>query len=788
MILKECRNRSTAILKLFVTVVVASTLIACGHSTDKFLARGEEYLQKRKFHDAMMQFRSAVESDKGSARAHWGLARAYESLGQFNETLDELRKTVELDDSNLDAKARLGNYFLLVQPPLISEAEKIQQELVAKDPKFIEGQILKASILAAQDRPEAEVLAKINEAIEIDPKRTETYLSLSRYYMSHEMAAEAESAIQKGISMNPTAAIGMIEYGRFLTYAGRNADAERQFELAITAEPNNIEAFEAIADFYASSRQFDKAEAAYKKLVVIQENSPESRLELAEFYSTAHRDAEAITTLQEIIADTPEYVRARYRIGQIYLERKDADKVSEQLDALFKINDDDSEALMLRARLLMQQNRSNDAVKDLENILKKQPSQRDALFYIASAKLSLGQIDQAGAFIADLERYHPNFLRTGLLRIQAANTTGDAAEALKQANVLLTRASSATANGETNLQGLQDLQLRALTARGIANLELGKFADAKSDLQEVATRSPNSPTAVVNLGKAFAAENDRSKAVELFEKALSMDTSNFDALSGFVNVSVSAGQTAQAHAKVDQMIVANAGRREVLAGLHFLKSTIFTAAKDEKAAENELTMAIDSDANYLPAYSAYASLLAARKDINAAIEQYQKVISISPSAPVYTLLGILEDARGGAAEAETYYRKALEIDPDSLIAANNLAWLIVETHGNLDEALQLATLAVNRNQEVAGFYDTLGYVYLKKGLFSPAVEQFRKAVALDEKGGSDKNPGYRIRLGNALARSGDKVAARREVESSLRYQSTMSQKEINDARSVLASL
>jgi len=74
-----------------------------------------EYLQKRKFSDALMQFRAAAESDKDSAKAHWGLARAYENLGQFNETLDELRKAVELDDTNLEAKAKLGNYFLLLQ-------------------------------------------------------------------------------------------------------------------------------------------------------------------------------------------------------------------------------------------------------------------------------------------------------------------------------------------------------------------------------------------------------------------------------------------------------------------------------------------------------------------------------------------------------------------------------------------------------------------------------------------------------------------------------------------------
>ena len=788
MFYKECPDHRTRVFRLVLTLAIGLCLIACGRSTDKFLAKGEEYLQKRKFHDAMMQFRSAVESNKDSAKAHWGLARAYENLGQFNETLDELRKTVELDENNLEAKSRLGNYFLLVQPPLMAEAEKIQQEIVTKDPKFVEGHVLKASILAAQNRPQTEVMAKMNEAIAIDPKRTETYLSLSRYYMSREMAAEAEAAIKTGISMNPNAALGMTEYGRFLSYAKRDAEAEKQFQLAVAAEPANIGAYEAMADFYGMTRQMDKAESIYKQLVQMQENSPESRLVLADFYTTAQRTPEAIATLQQIIADSPEYVRARYQIGQIYLDQKDTAKVNEQLAALFKLNSDDTEALLLRARLRLVENHPDEAVKDLETILKKQPSQRDALFYIAQAKLALGQTDQAKAFIADLERYHPTFLKTFLLKIQAAMAGGDSAEAVKQANLLYTRASTATANADMNGQSLQDLIVRAMTARGLANLQLGHLPEAKSDLQEVVKRSPNSSSAVVNLAKAVFAEKNTAGALELYSKALAMDPASFDALSGYVNVSMSTRQPQQAHAKVDEVVGRNAGRADILAALHYLKSTIFTSENNIAAAETELKQSLELDPNYLPAYSAYASLLVGRNEIAPAIEQYQKAVQLSPSAPVYTMLGILEDARGGAGEAEKNYRKALEIAPDSPIAANNLAWLIAENQGNLDEALQLATLSVGKNQSVAGFYDTLGYVYLKKELIAPAVEQFRKAVALDEKSGGKPNPGYRVRLGSALARSGDKAGARREIEASLRFQNELSPKELGDAKSVLASL
>jgi len=788
MFYKECPKLRTRIAQLFLLALTGLFLISCGHSTEKFLAKGEEYLQKRKFHDAMMQFRAAAESDKDSSRAHWGLAQAYENLGRFNETLDELRKAVDLDPSNLDAKARLGNYFLLVQPPLIAETEKIQQEIVSADPRFIEGHILKASILAAQNRPESEVVAKVNEAIAIDPKRTESYLSLSRYYTSREMEPEAEAAIKQGISMNPAVALGLIEYGRFLTYANRRDEAEGQFRNAVTTEPASIEAHEALADFYVGSRQFDKAEAEYRELVRIQENSPESRLDLAEFFMAAGRQDESVAVLNDIVAEMPEYTRARYRLGQIYLDQKRPDKVNEQLEALFTINDEDTEALMLRARLRSFESKPNEAIKDLEEILKKQPSERDALFYISQAKISIGQLDQARAFIADLERYHPTFLRAGLLKIQAAVAGGDVETALKLANELYTKTTSATPNGDNTIAKLQELQLRSLSARGLAYLDLGRLAEAKADLQEIVRITPNSTSGLINLAKVLIAEKNPDEAIKLYERVIELDAQNFDALSGLVAVSITTGRTGQAHARLDSMIGANAGRGDVLAALHYLKSNVFTAEKNSASAETELTQAIELDGDYLPAYSAYASLLVARNETAAAIDQYRKVVEKSPSAAVYTLLGILEDSRSNLAEAEKNYRRALELQPETPIAANNLAWLIAENQGNLDEALQLATLSVSRNQTVAGFYDTLGWVYLKKGLYLPAVEQLRKAVALDEKSGAGASAGYRVRLGIALASAGDKVSARKEVETSLRFPEALSQKEVNDAKRVLATL
>ena len=739
-----------------------------------------------------MEFRAAADIDKNSADAHWGMARANESLGQFYDTVEELRRVTELNPDNLAAKTKLGSYFLAFQPPQIDDAAKILEDIFARDPNFIEAHILKADLLAAQGKSEPEILDALNHAISLNPNRIESYLSLSRYFMKIKKTNEAEKTVQKAISINPNSAVGYLEYGRFLDYEDRDKEAEAQFNRAVAVEPQNIEAREAVAEFYLTQKQFDKAEKAYRQIVEIQENSPESRLELANFYAQIGRQEDALKVFNEIVAELPEYVRARYRLGEIYLDRKENEKVDGQVNELLKMNSNDAQALMLRARLQLQENKPDEAIKNLEEVLKKQPSQRDALFYMTQALLSLGQTDQARAFIGDLDKYHPGFLRGKLLGIQASFAENEPENSLRQSNQLLEAVRRTYPNAETDASNLEELRIRGLTARGLAFLQLGKLAEARTDLQEIVRVSPSSSAALVNLAKAVAADRNYTEASNLYEKALTADGRNFDALNGLVNILIIQKQFDRANVKVDGVMSAVNGQPGILAALHYLKSNVYMARKDEASAESELKSAIELDENYLPAYSAYASLLATRNQTDQAVEQYNKVIEKKPSASVYTLLGMIEDGRGNAAQAEKHYRKALEITPNTPIASNNLAWLIILSQGNLDEALKLAQTAVNRSPGTAGFYDTLGWIYYKKELYSPAVEQLKRATILDtaeaNRSGQPAAAAYRLRLAMALASAGDKFSARREVVSSLQNGQNLNEQETQEAKTLLAGL
>jgi Flp pilus assembly protein TadD len=107
--------------------------------------------------------------------------------------------------------------------------------------------------------------------------------------------------------------------------------------------------------------------------------------------------------------------------------------------------------------------------------------------------------------------------------------------------------------------------------------------------------------------------------------------------------------------------------------------------------------------------------------------------------------------------------------------------MYAERDTNLDVALQLAQAAKAELPEVPEVNDTLGFVYLKKNLHSLAVAPLRLAVERDP-----QNPLYRFRLGLAYAGSGNKDAARRELQRALEMKPDFPG--ADEARRVLQSL
>jgi tetratricopeptide (TPR) repeat protein len=155
----------------------------------------------------------------------------------------------------------------------------------------------------------------------------------------------------------------------------------------------------------------------------------------------------------------------------------------------------------------------------------------------------------------------------------------------------------------------------------------------------------------------------------------------------------------------------------------------------------------------------WGKILQAKKDAQGAIEHYRKAKALAPrSAVPAALLGSQLEATGHEAEAIASYRDALKVDPNNTYALNNLAFALAETGQDLDDALQMALSAQKLAKDDPTVADTLGWVYLKKGLTGSALQVFQNNVAKDP-----NNASYRYHLAAALLASGDKLKAKEEL-------------------------
>jgi tetratricopeptide (TPR) repeat protein len=818
--LQECPRARRVRVLLAVLLACMVALAASCTSPEKakaeHLRQGEAYLKDRNWQEASIEFRNAIQIDDNLAAAHWGLAQAYEQLGRAGEYIEELQRAVKLDPNNMAARLKLANGYLYgysaqKNPELLAEAERLANEIVAHDAKNPDGQILLANVMYFNDpsHPE-EAEKKIEYAITLDPQRVESYMGLAKFYLQTNRQADAEATYKKAISINDRASLAHVEYGKFLVNTGRSQQAEAEFIKAAEVDPENRDVRWVLASYYLVNNRLDKAEEAYSTWAHLDWDKPEGRARLADYYATVGRFDDAANLYQEIINNKSwsDYTRAHYRLGEISLQRGDTQAASVQVEELLKRNPKDIDALFLRARMRAASGKLKDAIADLKTVLDTDPHSKLGLYFMSDALYRDGQYEQARQRTGELERYYQDFFPAKLLQIQIGLDSGDAEGAKRMSDDLLKKLQDAAPGGDLTPQLLADVKLNALLLRGKASLALARSASgadlaklvaaARTDFEAARQAAPNSPLPYVNLADAAAADNKADEAQQQLEHALSIDPTNFQALTALINLNAATGKLDDARSRIEQLANAHPDNAQ----LQYLLGQAYRSGNsaqqpDAQRAEAAYQRAVQIDGDYIPAYNALAELYVGTQQPDRAIEQYKKITEKrNDDFVAYRNIGLIEAGRNNLDVAADYYRRVLSIRPDEPVAENNLAALYGEHgNGNAEEAMRLAQDVVRRYPNEPGFADTLGWVYYRKGLSRDAVEQLQHAVALASKRGGD-NSLYRWHLGAALAANGDKQAARRELQKcqelyaveQQRTQKSPTSTPIDDVRRTLESL
>ena len=149
-----------------------------------------------------------------------------------------------------------------------------------------------------------------------------------------------------------------------------------------------------------------------------------------------------------------------------------------------------------------------------------------------------------------------------------------------------------------------------------------------------------------------------------------------------------------------------------------------------------------------------------------AITKLQAGIDANPKDPaLYLLLAMVYERDQDYANAMQVYERALAEDPDSWLAANNLAFLIVENKFwkvELERAKLLVEKAIQQRPHEPALMDTLGWVHFRMGDTRKAHSLIEQALA-----GSPDDAVLNYHMGAVLKGLGRNHAAREKLEKAL---------------------
>jgi tetratricopeptide (TPR) repeat protein len=251
---------------------------------------------------------------------------------------------------------------------------------------------------------------------------------------------------------------------------------------------------------------------------------------------------------------------------------------------------------------------------------------------------------------------------------------------------------------------------------------------AEADLKTAISLAPQAPQAYLEYGKLRFAQKRYPEGVTLFQQALQYDPNSVEAVRLLVSYDLFQKKPADGLALLNSQIAKspkNGGLYDLLAQFQVQNKQF-----DDAAASAQKAMQLNPSDN--EAVMLFAQIQVHRGQTANAVSAWEQWLAAHPNdAGAIAVLGTLEESRGDRPKAEAYYKKALQIQPKNAVAANNLAYLMLQNGENVDVALSLAQTARQALPNSANTADTLALAYYYKGTYAFARDLLEGALKND---------------------------------------------------------
>jgi tetratricopeptide (TPR) repeat protein len=731
--------------RLIVTGLIA-TLLAAGcskPSADALFAKGNEYLEKNLVPEAIVQYRLASQAEPKRGDIRVKMAEAYLRHGDGPNALKQAVIAADLLPN--DKKVQLDAGALLLIAGAFEDAKGRAGKVLGLDPQSTDALILMGNAMAGLKDLDG-ALNQYQEALALNPKGAQAYSNIGAIQFSRGQLPEAEATFRKAIAAAPDAINARLALASFLWAGKRFPEAEAELKAALTLDPQHLGANRALGSFYLATGRGPSAEPYFKK-VTEGINTDEAQLALADYYLAMGKTAEAKAILEPLNKKADFKGPAPLRLAAIAEAENNRGLATTIVAKVLEKTPSYAPARVFSIKLLAADGKIEQAITDAQTLIRDEPNAAaasEANLIIGDIELNRDRTDEAIKAYEEVMRIQPQSVPAAMALAVVHLRVGNADRAETYAKqVLAVQPSNPVA--------------RSIVVR--ANLLRNQPDKARAEMASLEKEFPNT-VQVLNLRAAnelAAGRHDAARA--LYEKVAATSPENLEALEGLVLVDLAKKRPKDAADRVDAALK----RLSQSADLLMISARAHAAAGNLQRTEELLRQAIDKEPARLAAYGALGQLYVHQNRLDDAKDQFTALLARNPrSVAVNTMLGMLLEAKKDVAGAEAQYQKTLGVDGNAAVAANNLAWIYVASNRNLDVAIQLAQTALKSLPEEPHVNDTLGWAYFRKGQIGQAIRHLEMSLSRDQ---SDAAVHYHA--GMAYVSNGDMAKGVKSLQKAL---------------------
>ncbi len=726
--------------------LVAGLLIAVlpgceGESEPALIASAKSLLENKDPKSAIIQLKTALQKNPQSGEARYLLGQTLLNAGDAHGAILELNKARELkfDDNILLptlAKALLARgqakkvsddfgaatlsdrktaadlrstvALAFFQQGMLDQARVVVSSALQLDPRNLAARLLQARLVAG--RGEFDQAMGMAEAVIVDePKQPEPWILKGELlWIGKSDAVGGEKAFHQALALDPTQLRAHEALIHLLLQKGDVAGFEAQIAALRRALPNRIEALFYGTQLAVMVNDPKKAQEGAQQLLKVSPESPQI-LQLAgiiELRSGATSQAQ--THLKQAIQIDPNAVLARVLLAETHLRSGQSNLALMTLKPILDVAKPAPQALALAAQAYLQDGDMAKAEAYYAQAAKADPEDPKARVALALTQIGKGN---ANAGYAQLES------------LAAADKTTYSDLALIAARVRGNDLDAA-------LRAVESLQAKVSTTalpyvlRGRIQMQRRDAAAARVSFEKALSIEASNFNAVSGLAAIDVAEKKPDDARKRFEAFLAREPKSLPARMAFIELHRRAGAKPN---EVEAMLTAAiasspdepAPRLELVRhhlALRHAKAAL-SAAQDAKAAFPDNLLVLDAVGR---------SQLAAGDSLQA-VQTFQRIAASQTTTPLPHLrLAETYLASKDYVGAEKSLKAALDISPKFVSAQLGLIQVMV-ARKRLVEALAVARQIQKQRPREAVGYLAEGELEAGKKAWDPAIVAFRAA-------------------------------------------------------------